>query len=239
MATLEQGAPITTGGVFSLWQTSVGKKAVMAATGIVLIGFVVVHMVGNLKVYAGEAKFNAYAAWLREMGGPVLAHEQALWMARLVLLACVVLHIVAATQLTLMSRAARPIPYSARQHLEATYASRTMRWGGVIIVLFIVYHLLHFTFGAVGYAPGQFKPLSVYRNVVLGFSVWYVSAFYVVAQLTLGLHLYHGVWSLFQTLGVENIRANRFYRGFAGVLAVAVVAGNVSLPLAVLAGLVR
>jgi succinate dehydrogenase / fumarate reductase cytochrome b subunit len=173
------------------------------------------------------------------MGGPVFAHEQALWIARLVLLACVVLHIVAATQLTLMSRAARPIPYSTRQHLEATYASRTMRWGGVIIGLFVVYHLLHFTFGAVGYAPGQFKPLSVYRNVVLGFSVWYVSAFYVVAQLTLGLHLYHGVWSLFQTLGVENIRASRFYRGFAGVLAVAVVGGNISLPLAVLAGLVR
>jgi succinate dehydrogenase / fumarate reductase cytochrome b subunit len=239
MATLEQGASMSTGGVLSIWNTSVGKKAVMAVTGIILVGFVVVHMVGNLKIYAGEDKYNAYAAWLREIGSPAFGHEQVLWIARLVLLACVALHIIAATQLTLMSRAARPIPYSTRQHLQATYASRTLRWGGVIIVLFIIYHLLHFTFGAVGYVPGQFRPLSVYRNVVLGFSVWYVSAFYVVAQLTLGLHLYHGVWSLFQTLGVENIRASRFYRGLAGVMAIGVVAGNVSMPLAVLAGLLR
>jgi len=223
----------------TLWSSSIGKKIVMALTGVVLVGFVIAHMVGNLKIYKGEEAFNAYAVWLREMGSPLLGHEQALWIFRVVLLGAVALHMLAAWQLTRMSWAARPTGYQEKQALEATYASRTMRWGGVIIALFVVYHLLHFTFGVVGYQPGQFRPLSVYHNVVVGFSVWYVSAFYIVAQILLGLHLYHGVWSMIQTLGVVTARGDSVYRVAGVVITLAVVAGNISVPVAVLLGLVR
>ena len=177
--------------------------------------------------------------WLREMGSPALGSAQALWLARLILLTATVLHIVAAAQLTEMSHAARPVSYERREAIRSTYASRTMRGGGVIITLFVIYHLLHFTFGAVGYAPGQYQPRSVYRNVVTGFSVWYVSAFYLAAMVVLGLHLYHGLWSAFQTLGLNGVRTNRLYRALATVSSLAVVLGNSSVPVAVVAGVVR
>ena len=224
--------------VAALWSTSIGKKAVMAVTGIALVGFVILHMAGNLKIYLGPEHFDAYARGLRALGEPILVHGQALWSMRLILLAAVVLHVVAAVQLTQASWAARPVAYTEKEAVAADYAARTMRWGGVIVLLFIVYHLLHFTVGVVGYAPGQFQEASVYRNVVNGFRVWYVSVFYVVAQAALGLHLYHGVWSMFQTLGVDA-RGNGVYRGLAVVVAVVVIVGNVSIPLAVLADLVH
>jgi succinate dehydrogenase cytochrome b subunit len=220
--------------VMTVWTSTIGKKAVMAVTGVVLVGFVFVHMVGNLKIYFGEEHFNAYAAFLRTMGAPLLLDEQALWTARIVLLVSVVLHILAAAQLTQRSWAARPQRYGRKDTVAATYAARTMRWGGVIVALFVVYHILHFTLGKVGFAPGQFQPESVYHNVVAGFSVWYVSAFYIAAMLALGLHLYHGVWSMFQTLGV-NARGNGVYQGLATALALVIVIGNISIPIAVLA----
>jgi len=223
----------------TLWSSSIGKKIVMALTGVVLVGFVIAHMLGNLKIYKGEEAFNAYALWLREMGSPLLGHEQALWIFRLVLLGAVALHMLAAWQLTRMSWAARPTRYQQKQALEATYASRTMRWGGVILALFVIYHLLHFTLGMVGYQPGQFRPSSVYHNVVVGFSVWYVSAFYIVAQIFLGLHLYHGVWSMIQTLGMVSARVDAVYRAAGAVIALALVGGNISVPVAVLLGLVK
>jgi succinate dehydrogenase / fumarate reductase cytochrome b subunit len=223
----------------SIWVTSVGKKVVMAVSGFVLVGYVILHMLGNLKIYAGEAAFNAYAAWLREVGSPAVGHEQVLWLVRLVLLAALVLHVWMAVDLTRMSQAARPERYRRKRALAATPASRTMRWGGLVLALFVVYHVLHLTVGAVGYGPGQFQPLSVYRNVVLGFSVWYVAASYVVAMVALGFHLYHGVWSMFQTLGVPGAATGGVYRGLAAVVAWAVALGNISIPLAVLAGVVR
>lgn len=223
----------------ALWSTSVGKKAVMAVTGFILIGFVVGHMFGNLKIYYGEEKFNAYAVWLREVGSPALGHEQFLWLVRIVILSATMLHIIAAVQLTRMSWAARPLNYEQKQAIQATYASRTMRWGGVIIALFVIYHILHFTLGRVGFAPGQFQPLSVYRNVVSGFSVWYVSGFYIAAMVAIGFHLYHGVWSMFQTLGLNGASTTRFIRALAAVLSVAVVLGNISVPTAVLAGFIK
>lgn len=226
------------GAVLTLWSSSIGKKAVMAVTCAILMVFVVVHTFGTLKIFKGEQVFDAYALWLREVGTPLLATGAALWLNRVVLLAAASLHMLAAWQLTRQSWAARPVQYPKKESLEATYASRTMRWGGVIIALFVVYHVLHFTVGAVGYGPGRFVHGAVYRNVVLGFSVWYVSAFYIVAQAALGLHLYHGVWSMFQTLGMRA-RDNGAYRGLAVVVAVLVVAGNVSIPLAVLAGVVK
>lgn len=230
---------MSTGAVVTLWSTSIGKKAVMAVTGIILVGFVIGHMLGNLKIYQGEDKFNAYALWLREVGGPALGHAQFLWLVRLILLTATVLHIVAAAQLTQMSYAARPVRYERKEAVSSTYASRTMRWSGVIITLFVIYHILHFTLGAVGFAPGQYRPMSVYRNVVVGFSVWYVSAAYVAAMLVLGLHMYHGVWSMFQTLGVSNGTVDRPYRVLAAVSSLAVLLGNISVPVAVLTGLVR
>jgi succinate dehydrogenase / fumarate reductase cytochrome b subunit len=230
---------MTANAVLTLWDTSIGKKAVMAITGLVLVGFVVVHMLGNLKIFQGEAKFDFYAVWLREVGSPLFGPGQLLWLARLVLLVATVLHVVAAVELARISRAARPIGYARREAIASTYASRTMRWGGVIITLFVVYHLLHFTFGAVGFAPGQYRPLAAYRNVVLGFSVWYVSAFYIAAMVALGLHMYHGVWSMFQTLGLNSERSDSTYRALATVSSLAVVLGNVSVPVAVLTGLVR
>jgi succinate dehydrogenase / fumarate reductase cytochrome b subunit len=222
-----------------LWSTSIGTKAVMAVTGLILVGFVIGHMLGNLKVYQGEEKFNSYAVWLRQVGSPALGHEQFLWLARLILLAATGLHIVAAVQLTQMSYAARPVGYMQKKAIQATYASRTMRWGGVIITLFVVYHLLHFTFGAVGFATGQYHHMSVYRNVVIGFSVWYVSAFYIAAMVALGLHMYHGVWSMFQTIGLNNDGTDRFFRALAIASSVVVVLGNISVPTSVLVGLVK
>lgn len=223
----------------TIWATSVGKKVVMAVSGLILVGYVILHMLGNLKVYAGEAAFNAYAAWLREVGSPAFGHEQVLWLVRLVLLTALVLHVWMAVDLTRVSHAARPERYHRKRALAATAASRTMRWGGLVLALFVVYHVLHLTAGTVGYGPGQFQPLSVYRNVVLGFSVWYVAASYVVAMVALGFHLYHGVWSMFQTLGVPGAAAGGFYRGLAAVVAWAVALGNISIPVAVLTGIVR
>src|SRR6476659_2080068 len=158
-----------------LWGTVVGKKVVMAVTGVVLVGFVVAHMVGNLKIFLGAQAIDAYAVFLRTMGEPMFPNGALLWVARVVLLACVALHIIAAVQLTRMNWAARPQGYDTKRSIATTYAARTMRWSGVILVLFIVYHLLHLTAGAVGFQPGAFHDLSVYHNVVAGFSVWYVA----------------------------------------------------------------
>jgi succinate dehydrogenase / fumarate reductase cytochrome b subunit len=236
-------------GVTELWDTTVGKKAVMAVTGLVLVGFVVSHMLGNLKVFlpphAPELPFeapvmplDAYGAFLRTAGAPLLPHGVGLWIARLVLLAAVVLHITAATQLTLRNRAARPVPYEVATPLASTYAARTMRYGGVVLLLFVVYHLLHLTLGKVGYGEGEFREGSVHANVVRGFSSVPVSLFYIAAQVALGLHLFHGAWSLFQTLGVDARRAC-WLRCGAGALAAAVALGNISIPVAVLAGWVK
>ena len=173
------------------------------------------------------------------MGSPALGHEQLLWLARLILLVAAVLHVAAAAQLAQQSYVARPVPYRRKRALQATFASRTMRWGGVALGLFVIYHILHFTLGVVGFAPGQYQPMSVYRNVVRGFSVWYVSALYIAAMSALGLHIYHGAWSMFQTLGLNGEKVDGLYRALAVVASVAVVLGNVSIPVAVLAGMLR
>jgi succinate dehydrogenase/fumarate reductase cytochrome b subunit (b558 family) len=151
-----------------LWGTMVGKKVVMAVTGLVLVGFVIAHMLGNLKIFLGAEAIDAYAVFLRTMGEPLFPYSLLLWVVRIVLLVCVVLHITAAVQLTRMSWAARPQGYETQQSIATTYAARTMRWSGVILVLFIIYHLLHLTAGAVGFHPGEFRHLSVYHNVVAG-----------------------------------------------------------------------
>ena len=224
-------------GLSNFYCSAVGKKALMAASGIVLFGFVLVHMLGNLKLYQGPEKLNTYAEWLREVGSPALPESGALWIARLVLLAAVGIHIVTATQLTLRNWRARPQDYRQREVLEATYASRTVRWGGVIIALYVLFHLAHLT---LGWVHPDFVPGDVYQNVVSGFQVWWVSGIYIVAQVALGFHLYHGLWSMFQSLGWWNAAnpqdwRRRFASGFAWVITL----GNLSFPLAVLTGMVK
>lgn len=223
--------------VRSLFQSDVGKKAIMAVTGLMLFGFVLVHMLGNLKLYQGPEKLNGYAEWLREVGSPALPHSGMLWIARFVLLLAVVLHMTAALQLTLKNRRARPERYRQHAAIQSTYATRTMRWGGVIIALYVVYHLAHLTWGTAHHA---FVPGDVYGNVVAGFQVWWVSALYIVAQVALGFHLYHGLWSMFQSLGWwETSDPRDWRRRFAQVSAVFITLGNLSFPLAVLTGVVR
>lgn len=227
--------------LIEFYRSAVGKKAVMAVSGLALFGFVLAHMAGNLKLYLGAEALNHYAEFLRTMGEPVLPRGVLLWILRGGLIVAAVAHIVSATQVTLESRRARPVDYKRRQAVRATYASRTMRWGGVILALFIFYHLAHFTFGA-PWAHPDFVPGDVYHNVVAGFSVWWVSAIYIVAQVTLGFHLYHGLWSLFQTLGWWKSAADSDSgdgrRTFALVFALVITVGNISFPLSVLAGLV-
>src|SRR4030095_15896940 len=141
--------------LMALWHTVIGKKVAMAVTGVVLIGFVIAHMFGNLKIFAGPDEINAYSRFLREVGMPELGYGQLLWLVRIVLLVCVTLHITAAVQLTRMNRAARPIGYAAKRDIETTLAARTMRWGGALLVAFVVFHLLHLTGGVVGVGAGR------------------------------------------------------------------------------------
>jgi succinate dehydrogenase / fumarate reductase, cytochrome b subunit len=211
--------------------STIGRKVIMAVTGAILFGFVLVHMLGNLQVYLGPEAMNNYGLFLRQV-----LHGTGIWIARAILLVAVLLHIWSATSLTLTSRRARPEGYRLEKWKESTYASRTMRWGGVILLFFIIYHLLHFTTGTV---HQSFIEGDVYHNFVAGFRSAPVSLFYIFAMLALGLHLRHGVWSMFQTLGVSHPRYIRMAHVGAWIFAAIIVIGNISFPLAVLAGIVR
>ncbi len=223
----------------AFWHTMIGKKVVMAVTGIVFIGFVIGHVFGNLKIFAGPDQINAYSRFLREVGMPELGYGQLLWLVRIVLLVSVTLHITAAVQLTRMSRAARPIGYAAKRDIETSWAARTMRWGGVLLVAFIVFHLLHLTGGVVGFGAGQFKHLAVYQNVVAAFAVWPVAVFYIVAMGALCLHLSHGIWSMLQTLGWNTARNEATLKIISRVIAIVVFIGFTSVPVAVMTGWLR
>lgn len=221
----------------SLYRSTIGKKVMMAVTGVILFLFVVAHMLGNLKLFQGAEKFDAYAEFLREFGYPVLGHSQFLWMFRVLLLVAVAVHVIAAIQLTKMSHDARPVKYGRSLVPDAsTYASRTMRWGGVIIAAFVTYHLLHFTVGTV---HPEFVPGSVHRNVVVGFQNRIVAGAYILTMAVLGLHLYHGVWSTFQTLGANSPRYNRYRRLLAAAVAFVLFLGFIAVPVSVLTGVVQ
>lgn len=211
--------------------STVGKKVVMATTGVILVGFVVVHMLGNLQLYLGAQAMNAYAAFLREV-----LHGGGLWIARGVLLAAACLHVWAAVSLTLADRAARPLGYREWRARESTYASRSMRWSGLFLLAFVVYHLLDLTTGTVN---PSFEEGNVHHNVIASFRVAPVALLYSVAMLLLFLHLRHGVWSMLRTLGLSHPRYDVLAKRFATAVATVVVAGNVSFPLAVLLGVVR
>jgi succinate dehydrogenase / fumarate reductase, cytochrome b subunit len=218
------------------YRSAVGKKYVMAISGVILMGYVFAHMVGNLKLYLGAEQMNHYAEWLRTMLEPVLPHTGALWLLRLLLIGAVILHIHASYSLTMMNRRARPVRYqSKRDFIAADFAARTMRWTGIIVLLFVVFHLLDLTFGP---ANPNFQSGMPYENTVASFQRVPVSLFYVAANLALGVHLYHGAWSLFQSMGWNRRRFNMWRRYFAVAFAVIVVAGNVSFPIAVLTGVI-
>jgi succinate dehydrogenase / fumarate reductase cytochrome b subunit len=215
-----------------LYSTHVGKKYAMALSGMVLMLFVLVHMLGNLKLYLGASALDNYSAWLRTAGEPLLPRQTLLWTVRIVLIAAVAVHIHAAYVLTMVNRRARPQAYrSPRDYVAASFASRTMRWSGIIVVLFVVFHLLDLTWGA---ANPAFRAGDPYSNLIESFQRWPVAIAYIVANLALALHLYHGAWSLFQTMGWVFRWRRRFAVAFAAVIA----AGNVSFPLAVLTGVV-
>jgi succinate dehydrogenase / fumarate reductase cytochrome b subunit len=216
----------------SFVRSTLGRKVVMAVTGLVLFGFVIAHMIGNLQVFLPDHEaINHYGHFLREV-----LHGAGIWIARGGLLAAVALHIWSAWSLTMTNRRARPVPYKVVTPDASTYASRTMRWSGIIVLLFVIYHLLHMTTGDV---HPDFVEGDVYRNIVVGFSRWPVSLFYVLAMVCLGLHLRHGVWSMLQTLGASHPRWDAARKTGATVFATVLVLGFIAVPLAVLAGVVK
>jgi succinate dehydrogenase / fumarate reductase, cytochrome b subunit len=212
------------------YQTTLGKKVVMAISGLVLIGFVVMHMLGNLQIFIGQKALDDYAALLHSM-------PAVLWGARLTLIAAVFAHFWSAMSLIRLNRAARPQRYARKVNQVSTYAAQSMRYGGVAVLFFIIYHLLHLTYGSVG--PNGFVEGQVYNNVVRGFQVQWISGLYIVAQIFLALHLYHGVWSLMQTLGLNHSKYDGQIRIISTLVALVVAVGNISIPVAVLAGILK
>ncbi len=224
---------LTASASYPFTRSTIGRKAIMAATGLILFGFVLVHMVGNLQVYAGREIFNGYSEFLHR-----LIHGTGLWIARAVLLASVLLHIWFAWTTTRRSWSARPTGYKEWTPRESTFSSRTMRWTGVIILLYVLYHLMDFTFGTRAIHP-NFVPGDPYTNFVTSFQRWDVAAIYMVGNIALGFHLRHGIWSALQTLGLSHPRYRALAVDAALAFALVITVANVSFPLAVLTGIVR
>lgn len=221
--------------------STLGKKMTMALTGLVLVGFVVGHMAGNLKIFAGfdtktdDYKIDSYGRFLHEMGSELLGHSGVLWLVRVVLIVCVILHAFSGIQLARLNRRAKPQGYKISSYRSANAASRTMLYGGLFLIAFIIYHILHFTTGSVhfrGFSEGE-----IYANVFSAFQSYPIVGFYIVSMALLGLHLYHGTWSMFQTLGVDTPRWNSGMRTMAKIVAIGLFIGFSSVPLAVVSGL--
>ncbi|MBA3344761.1 MAG: succinate dehydrogenase cytochrome b subunit [Gemmatimonadales bacterium] len=214
----------------AFWSSSIGKKAVMAAAGLVLAGYLITHVLANLLVFEGPARINAYATFLHGSGG-------ALWGVRLVLLVAAVLHIVAAVQLAQRKQAARPVAYAGgREHQVSTLGARTIRWGGALILVFLVYHILHFTTGTV---HPDFIPGNPYHNVAAGFRQPLVTLFYLVSTAFVGLHLYHGLWSSGRSLGMSPPSPQPLHRRLSLILALFIWLGFTAIVLGVVMGRVR
>ncbi len=213
----------------TFYSTTVGKKVVMAATGVLLVLWIIGHMLGNLQIFMGAERLNAYAHFLKSTG-------ELLWGVRIVMLAAIILHILAAVQITLANWKARPVGYAMKKDIETGYAARTMIVSGPLILLYVIYHLMMFTFLQ---TPQGLSDTDVYGNVVKAFQQPGISAVYIVAMLVLGFHLYHGIWSMLQTLGINHPKLNRLRRVAASVLAVLIAAGYISIPVSVLLGIVH
>jgi succinate dehydrogenase / fumarate reductase, cytochrome b subunit len=213
------------------WESTNGQKAIMAVTGAILFLFVFFHMIGNLQVFEGREQLNFYGFALRRF-------PEALWAARLILLLAVILHIWSSIKLAIRKTSARPVSYATRKNIHSSYASRTMYWSGPILLAFIIYHLLHLTAGYVQ-PGGRFIEGDVYHNLVSGFQVWYVSVWYIFSMILLGLHIRHGAWSMFQSLGMNPPRHTPVLKKAAASLAVLIVLGYISIPISVMLGLVK
>jgi succinate dehydrogenase / fumarate reductase cytochrome b subunit len=221
--------------VAALYRSSVGKKILMAVTGFIWFGFLLGHMAGNLKAFQGAATFDEYAHHLRVFGEPILPERGFLWAFRGVMLAAFLVHALLAWQTSSRSWSARGIKYRRKENLNFTFASGLMRWGGVLILVFVVFHILHMTTGDV---HPSFVEGAAYGNLVTGLRNPWIAGFYVVAMLAVCLHLYHGVWSMFQTLGAAHPKYEAYRRPFAVVMALVVFLGFVSIPVSILAGVV-
>ena len=223
--------------VMTLYRSTIGKKAIMAVTGVILYGFVIVHMIGNLKIFEGPEGFNAYSHFLRVVGEPALPAGTILWIIRIVLTLSLILHVTAAIQLTRIDAAGRPIAYKKIKRTQASFASMTLRWGGTAIFFFVIYHLMHFTIGTV---HPQFIEGEPYHNVVSGFQLQPLMAgVYLLAVAALGTHLYHGVWSATQTLGLNNRRNDTLFRGLAMLSGIGLFVGFAAIPVVVLLGIIK
>jgi succinate dehydrogenase / fumarate reductase, cytochrome b subunit len=216
-------------GMGAFFGSTLGKKVVMAVSGVILVGWIIGHVLGNLLIFRGPVAVNEYAAFLK-------SNAAFLWGMRVFMLTMVVAHVVAAVQLYRIQRAARPEGYRALKPQASTFSSRSMRIGGFILAVFLVYHILHFT---TGHLHPSFSHTNVYGNMVSAFSIPWVAAIYIVAVAALGLHLFHGVWSVFQSLGINHRSINPARRRLATVIAVAVYIGFTAIPIAVLFGLLR
>jgi succinate dehydrogenase / fumarate reductase cytochrome b subunit len=214
---------------------SVFKKVVMAVSGLVMLLYLIAHVVGNLKVFAGRESFNSYSEWIRTVGEPAVPNQTVLTIVRIVLLVAVIAHFWAAVSLWRQAKRARPEGYVTKKAVAQSYASRTMRWGGVIVLLFIIWHILDLTVGAVNPDGTDTTP---YDRLVASFSNPFITAFYVLALILLGMHLRHGIWSATQTLGQSNKRRERTVNAFAIAFSTALIAGFLLVPFSVLFGLV-
>ncbi len=218
-------------------RSTIALKLLMAASGIVFIGFVLLHMYGNLKAFAGHDAYNEYAEHLRTFGEPMLPYSGLLWVIRVTLIASLAAHVYAAVALWRRARRARTVQYQVKKHVGATYASRMMRWGGVTLLLFIVWHLLNFTIGKVNVTGGS--TADPYNLLVDTFATWWLTVIYLVAMAMLGAHLHHGIWSSTQTLGLtNNARSRARSRRMAFTLAVIIAGGFSLVPVFVLAGVI-
>ena len=218
--------------------TTIAKKAIMALTGLVWIGFVFFHMYGNLKMFMGAAYFNHYAEALRELGAPVFGHLHLLTLLRIVVVVALILHVWAAISLTRQAQKARSTKYEVKRTVAANYASITMRYGGTVILLFILFHLADLTWGVQALSP-DFDRSSPYLNVISSFQNPLVVLVYLIALAALGFHLYHGNWSLVQTLGILNQKYDKAVRIFGLLLALVITLGFAAVPLAVLFGVLQ
>ena len=220
---------MSTAAVARFYDSTIGKKAVMAVTGVVLFGFLILHMLGNLQVFLGPAVMNHYAETLH-------GNLPLLWGVRSLLLVSVVLHTWAALQLSALKNAARPVAYVKTANVQATTASRTMMLSGPVIAFFVIGHLLHLTTGTI---HPQFVELHAYQNLVYGFSNPIVAGLYIVGMILVGLHLRHGIWSMFQSIGFNHPRYTPLIQKFAAIFSWVLIAGFISVPISVLAGIVR
>jgi succinate dehydrogenase / fumarate reductase cytochrome b subunit len=212
--------------MLAFYRSTIGKKIIMGVTGLILVGFVISHVASNLLVFQGPEGLDAYARFLRSTG-------KLLWLARGGLIFATILHIDAAYQLTMRARASRPQGYGKRSPQVSTWGARSMRWGGVLLLVFIVFHLFHFTFGNAHPTYPNFNHTTVYANVVTGFpSIWLV-LFYLAAMVALGFHLYHGTAAMMMSLGASHPRFTPVWRKLATVIAILVAVGFMVIPLAV------